>query len=99
MNYGNSARDDDIHRRVRARFTNTTPSRVSVRRSDSPVGLLEAGFRGLYGGRENGDEEQDWVDGVRFSNAEVRLWGLRDARGDGRSLRETPEREDWRISW
>jgi hypothetical protein len=34
---------------------------------------------------------------VRFSNAETRLWGARDARGDGRILRETPEREVWRI--
>ena len=75
-----------------------TPSRRGAAvRSRSPMGLLRQGFQGLYGGRENGDEEQNWVEGVRFSNAEVRLWGLRDARGDGRSLRETPEREVWRI--
>lgn len=66
-------------------------------RSRSPVGLLNGGFRGLYGGRENGNEEQNWVDGVRFNNAEVRLWGVRDARDDGRGLRETPERELWRV--
>lgn len=73
----------------------TTPSRSA--RFTSPVGLESAGMRGLYGGRENGDDEQSWVDGVRFNNAEVRLWGLRDAAGDGRTLGDTPEREEWRI--
>jgi hypothetical protein len=73
------------------------PSTPSRRSRASPVGLQRAGFRGLYGGRENGDDEQSWVDGVRFSNAEIRLWGLRDAAGDGRTLRDTPEREDWRL--
>ena len=61
------------------------------------MGLQNAGFRGLYGGRENGDEEQSWIDGVRFSNAEVRLWGLRDSAGDGPMLRDTPESEAWRV--
>ena len=74
-----------------------TPSRVTHDRPSSPAGLQSGGFRGLYGGRENGDEEQSWVDGVRFSNAEVRLWGLRDAAADGRTLGDTPEREEWRI--
>jgi hypothetical protein len=74
-----------------------TPSRVTRDRASSPVGLQNGGFRGLYGGRENGDGEQNWVDGVRFSNAEVRLWGLRDAAADGRTLGDTPEREEWRI--
>lgn len=74
-----------------------TPSRRgTAARSRSPAGLLNHGFQGLYGGRENGDEEQNWVDGVRFSSAEVRLWGARDEQ-DGRSLRDTPERESWRI--
>jgi hypothetical protein len=59
------------------------------------MGLMNGGFQGLYGGRENGDEEQNWTEGVRFNNAEVRLWGLRDA-GDDRSMREAPEPEDWR---
>jgi len=59
---------------------------------------LNGGFQGLYGGSENGNDEQRWVDGVRFSNAEVRLWGLGDARSDERSMNETPEREDWRVS-
>lgn len=72
---------------------------VSTRlRGTSPIGMLQAGFRGLYGGRENGDEEQNWGEGVRFNNAETRLWGSRDARNDSsRSLRETPEPEDIRI--
>ena len=60
------------------------------------MGLMTGGFQGLYGGRENGDEEQNWAEGVRFNNAGVRLWGLRDVRDDGRSMRETPEPEDWR---
>jgi hypothetical protein len=82
----------------RARLGGATPSRRGVAgRSRSPVGLLDQGFRGLYGGRENGDEERDWVEGVRFSNAEVRLWGVRDARGDWRSLRETAERQLRRV--
>lgn len=72
----------------------TTPSR---RARVSPIGLQSAGMRGLYGGRENGDEEESWVEGVRFSNAEVRLWGLRDAAGDGQTLGDTPEREEWAI--
>lgn len=66
-------------------------------RTNSPVGLRTRGFEGLYGGRENGDEEQNWADGVRFDNVGVRLWGLRDARNDGRSMRETPEPEEWRA--
>ncbi|KAG0651467.1 hypothetical protein D0Z07_1919 [Hyphodiscus hymeniophilus] len=74
--------------------THATPSRHS---RVSPTGLQREGFRGLYGGRENGDDEQSWVDGVRFSNAEVRLWGLRDGAGDERSLGDTPEREEWRV--
>lgn len=37
------------------------------------------------------------AEGVRFSYAETRLWGMRDARNDGQSLRETPEPEDWRV--
>jgi hypothetical protein len=67
------------------------------RRAASPVGMMQDGFRGLYGGRENGDEELNWVEGVQFHNAETRLWGARDARNDDRNLRETPEPEDWRV--
>jgi hypothetical protein len=57
-----------------------TPTRRSMTRSDSPLGLLSAGFQGLYGGRENGDDEQNWTDGLRANNAAMRLWG-RDSRG------------------
>lgn len=67
------------------------------RRAASPMGMMQQGFRGLYGGRENGDEEANWVEGVRFHNAETRLWGARDAQNEGRGLRETPEPEDWRV--
>ncbi|KUJ23025.1 uncharacterized protein LY89DRAFT_727811 [Mollisia scopiformis] len=73
-----------------------TPVRAA-RRPDSPSGMRDEGFEGLYGGRENGDEEQLWVEGVRFNNAETRLWGERDARNNGGALRETPEPEDWRV--
>lgn len=66
-------------------------------RPASPPGYTQRGFRGLYGGRENGDDEQSWVDGVRFHNAETRLWGARDAQNEGGNLRETPEPDEWRI--
>ncbi|KAK2628019.1 hypothetical protein QTJ16_002665 [Diplocarpon rosae] len=66
-------------------------------RSTSPLGLTQSGFEGLYGGRENGDEEQNWVEGVRFNNAETRLWGSRDGQNEGGSLRETPEPDEWRV--
>jgi hypothetical protein len=57
------------------------------------------GFQGLYGGRENGDDERRWLEGVRFDNAETRLWGIGDARtADERVLNDTPEREDWRLN-
>ncbi|KAH7346660.1 hypothetical protein BKA65DRAFT_477840 [Rhexocercosporidium sp. MPI-PUGE-AT-0058] len=72
-----------------------TPSRGG--RSASPIGLVGGGFQGLYGGRENGHEEQSWVEGVRFNNAEARLWGTRDAQNDSGSLRQTPEPDEWRV--
>lgn len=59
--------------------------------------MQQEGFRGLYGGRENSDEEQSWIEGVRFNNADSRVWGERDARNDERGLRETPEPDDWRV--
>lgn len=77
------------------RVATGTLSRRMVRRVDSPIGLRRRGFEGLYGGRENGDEEQDWADGVRFNNAGVRMW-----REGGRSndiMMETPEPENWRL--
>jgi hypothetical protein len=92
---GDGTNDSVFSPHGRARGTPWSARRAG--RSRSPIGLLNQGFRGLYGGRENGDEEENWVEGVRFSNAETRLWGARDASGDGRSLRETPEREVWRI--
>jgi hypothetical protein len=73
------------------------PASIDGGRSVSPSGMMQFGFRGLYGGRENGDEERSWVEGVRSNNAEARLWGARDARNDDRHLRETPEPEDWRV--
>ncbi|KAH8601370.1 hypothetical protein B0O99DRAFT_589419 [Bisporella sp. PMI_857] len=76
----------------------TTPSRRSRRRYDIPLGMSERGFQGLYGGQENGDDEESWFNSIRFNNAGVRLWGVRDAGTDGQELRVTPEREDWRAS-
>ncbi|EPE25605.1 hypothetical protein GLAREA_01517 [Glarea lozoyensis ATCC 20868] len=77
-----------------------TPSRrTGVRRSGSPDGMTGRGFQGLYGGRENGDDERSWLEGVRFDNAETRLWGIGDAgTTDERVLNDTPEREDWRLN-
>jgi hypothetical protein len=49
----------------------------------------------LYGGRENGDDEQNWVQGVRFNSAETRIWSSRGVANEG--MRDTPEPEDWRI--
>lgn len=85
------------HEPNRRQLSFASPSRRGIERPNSPVGLRTRGFEGLYGGRENGDEEQNWADGVRFNGAGVRLWGLRDARNDGRSMRETPEPEEWRV--
>lgn len=82
---------------TRRQLSFATPSRRTSGRTNSPTGLHGRGFEGLYGGRENGDEEQNWTEGVRFNNAGVRLWALRDARNDGRSLRDTPEPEEWRV--
>jgi hypothetical protein len=56
-----------------------TPSRGSTRnsrhrgaRSDSPDGMEEPGFRGLYAGLENDD------DSILFQRANRRLWDLED---------------------
>ncbi|KAE8453364.1 hypothetical protein EG329_010225 [Mollisiaceae sp. DMI_Dod_QoI] len=92
----NSTDRAGTRRPIRQREALYTPVRTG-RRANSPVGMREEGFEGLYGGRENGDEEQNWVEGVRFNNAETRLWGERDARNDGEALRETPEPDDWRV--
>ncbi|EKD14650.1 hypothetical protein MBM_07371 [Drepanopeziza brunnea f. sp. 'multigermtubi' MB_m1] len=82
-----------IYRRRQVPFY--TPMRGG--RPPSPIGLTQGGFQGLYGGRENGDDEQSWVDGVRFNNAETRLWGARDAQNEGGNLRSTPEPDEWRV--
>ncbi|PQE07631.1 hypothetical protein CJF30_00007395 [Rutstroemia sp. NJR-2017a BBW] len=67
-----------------------TPSQPSdtLERGTSPVGLTDDGFRGLYGGRENGDEERTWIDGVRARNAEMRTWQTR------RNLDDSPGPEE-----
>ncbi len=72
------------------------PSRYSGR-PHSPIGLRSEGFQGLYGGRENGDDEQNWTDGVALNNTGTRFVGGRRTTSEERSFRETPEREDWRT--
>jgi hypothetical protein len=62
-------------------------------RTDSPVGMLEEGFQGLYGGQENGSDDQLWTEGVRSSNVEVRSWNMRDGRENETGWNGTPERE------
>ncbi|KAF8852405.1 hypothetical protein BDZ45DRAFT_730208 [Acephala macrosclerotiorum] len=96
INTTNRAGTRSSVRRQAPFYTPVRASRVN-RRTDSPTGMRDEGFEGLYGGRENGDEEQNWVEGVRFNNAEARLWGARDAGNDAEALRETPEPEDWRV--
>lgn len=88
--------EDGMNSPTASRRTHITTS-IRGGRSLSPSGMIQEGFRGLYGGRENGDEERNWVEGVRSDNAEARLWGVRDAMNDDRNLRETPEPEDWRV--
>ena len=71
--------------------------RRGMRRPGSPTGLMEDGFRGLYGGRENGDEERNWLEGVevRARNEEIRRQTRQQHAGrQERSLSQTPERED-----
>jgi hypothetical protein len=46
-------------------------------RSDSPTGMETPGFQGLYGGRENIDDD------VMFDLAAQRLWALSSARTHG----------------
>lgn len=58
-----------------------TDARRARQRSGSPAGMSDDGFRGLYGGRENGDDEQSWIDGVRARNAEMRNWQTRSDEG------------------
>ncbi|KAM3069647.1 hypothetical protein ACMFMG_010366 [Clarireedia jacksonii] len=71
---------NEITRGTTSQLSNTldrgSDLRVS-RRSTSPIGLTDDGFRGLYGGRENGDEGRTWIDGVRARNAEMRTWQAR----------------------
>jgi hypothetical protein len=66
---------------ARARYAIVTPSRRGAARSGSPIRLLEDGFRGLYSGGENGDEEQNWNEGRSarsYLQANMRSWRGRD---------------------
>ncbi|RDW72066.1 hypothetical protein BP5796_08100 [Coleophoma crateriformis] len=42
----------------------------------SPTGMQRPGFRGLYGGQENGDDESNYLAGVQFDEASRRLWDV-----------------------
>jgi hypothetical protein len=55
--------------------------------TDSPPGLDTPGFRGLYGGQENVDED------VMFDRAAQRLWTREESRRAEGSDSNTPERE------
>jgi len=75
----------------------TVPERANrVRRFFSIDGqedgmLSEPGYRGLYGGLENGNDSTLWDEGARRNNAELRSWRAR--REDSEELIYTPERE------
>ncbi|KAI9645181.1 hypothetical protein NHQ30_005915 [Ciborinia camelliae] len=70
---------DPFHQDLARRWMHETDARRPRQRSGSPVGMSDDGFQGLYGGRENGDDEQTWVDGVRARNAEMRTWQARSS--------------------
>jgi hypothetical protein len=79
----------------RNRVATATLSRRIARRINSPTGLRRHGFEGLYGGRENGNEEQDWADGVIFNSPGMRLW--REGDESNEIMGETPEPAHWRL--
>jgi hypothetical protein len=68
-----------------------------MRRTASPVGLSREGFEGLYGGRENGDEQMNWAEGVRYNHSYVDIYRSRNAGNDNRNLRATPSPERIRV--
>ncbi|TGO26507.1 hypothetical protein BPAE_0058g00250 [Botrytis paeoniae] len=72
---------DPFHQDSSQRWMYVTDARRTRQRSGSPAGMSDDGFRGLYGGRENGDDEQSWIDGVRARNAEMRNWQARSDEG------------------
>jgi hypothetical protein len=74
-------------RRVSAQSGPASSGRARARRTDSPPGLNEPGFHGLYGGRENGDEE------VLFEQASQRLFSASSTGRQSRALSSTPEPE------
>jgi hypothetical protein len=53
-----NSRDREAPSQDRARQL-STPLRRPAGRSASPIGMSRDGFAGLYGGRENGDEERN----------------------------------------
>ncbi|KAM0168692.1 hypothetical protein ACHAPF_010723 [Botrytis cinerea] len=72
---------DPFYQDSSQRWMYVTDARRARQRSGSPAGMSDDGFRGLYGGRENGDDEQSWIDGVRARNAEMRNWQTRSDEG------------------
>lgn len=69
--------NDLFHQDSAQRRMHEADTRWVRRRSGSPAGMSDDGFQGLYGGVENGDDEQSWIDGVRARNAEMRTWQIR----------------------
>jgi len=73
------------------RITESVRIRRTGGRSDSPVGMggeRGEGFRGLYGGQENADDD------LLFENAARRLWDTgRPGSARRRGSDATPERE------
>ncbi|CAD6449212.1 924dc92a-1eb8-4d01-8c1e-e29f19ad166e [Sclerotinia trifoliorum] len=72
---------DPFDRDSAQRWMHEPDARWIRQRSGSPAGMSDDGFQGLYGGRENGDDEQSWIDGVRARNAEMRMWQTRSSDG------------------
>lgn len=72
---------DPFDRDSAQRWMHESDARWIRQRSGSPAGMSDDGFQGLYGGRENGDDEQSWIDGVRARNAEMRTWQTRSTDG------------------
>ncbi|SZF06405.1 unnamed protein product [Blumeria hordei] len=64
----------------------------------SPSEMAESGDGDLFGGRENEDEELNWVQGMRLYNPRVRLWRQEDSGSNERELDRTPESESRTIS-
>lgn len=64
----------------------------------SPSEMVESGDSDIFGGRENEDEELNWVQDMRLNIPRVRLWRQEDSGSNERELDRTPESERRIIS-